>query len=61
MPLRISAICDGDQSQKSSHFVFCPICRQKLVDVEYMSGIGILRFKCRRCGTYIKAELVGTE
>ena len=61
MPIRISTTCDGDQSQKSNHFITCPKCRQKLADVEYLKGMGIMRFKCRRCGTYIKADLVGVE
>lgn len=50
---------DCDQSQKSSYFIKCPICGQKLTDVEHLHGTAILRSQCRRCRKYVKIELIG--
>lgn len=52
---------DGDQSAHGYHLLTCPKCRQKLVDVESINGMVSLRLKCRRCGTYIKADVIGVE
>ena len=52
---------DSDQGARSSYFLCCPECRQKLADVEQLQGVVSIRFKCRRCGTYVKAEIVGVD
>lgn len=61
MPVRIEVRADSDQSQKMYRYILCPSCQQKLADLEYMKGVAIIRFKCRRCGKYIMADLVGVE
>lgn len=52
---------DDDQGARRNYFLKCPSCSQKLADVEHLQGIVAIRFKCRRCGTYIKADLIGVE
>lgn len=59
--LRADVRCDPEQSQREKHFLKCPKCGQKLADIEYLNGTGIIRFQCRRCRTYIKVDLVGVE
>ena len=61
MPIRIEVKADSDQTQKVRQFITCPKCSQKLADVEYIHGTAILRIKCRRCGTFIKAEMIGVD
>lgn len=52
---------DADQSLRKCHLLICPTCGQKLCDVEFLHGTAIMRFKCRRCGMYVKADLVGVS
>jgi ribosomal protein S27AE len=59
--MRADLRIDGDQLSHSYRLLGCPKCGQKLADVEHLHGIALMRFKCRRCGTYIKAELVGAD
>ena len=61
MPIRVDVRADSDQTQKKRYFLCCPKCKQKLGDIEYLHGTAIMRFKCRRCGTYVKADLIGVE
>ena len=59
--IRVELFLDPDQGGRESHYLICPKCGQKFVDLEYLQGMVIARFKCRRCGSYIKADLVGVE
>jgi PHP family Zn ribbon phosphoesterase len=59
--IRADMLLDPDQGSHQSYYLTCPKCRQKLADVEHLQGMVIVRFKCRRCGSYIKADLVGVE
>ena len=59
--LRADLRCDPEQSQREHHFLKCPKCGQKLADLEYIRGIAMIRFQCRRCHTYVKADLVGVD
>lgn len=60
---RIKALVsiDPEQGSRSSYFLCCPKCRQKLADVEHIQGMVTMRFKCRRCGTYVKSEVIGVD
>ncbi|MCC8038364.1 MAG: hypothetical protein LIP02_09580 [Bacteroidales bacterium] len=50
----IEAREDFRQNGASTHMVNCPVCGQKLVDVEKAaSGVNVLRIKCRRCKRFI--------
>lgn len=59
--IRADLRIDDDQGARRNYFLKCPECSQKLADVEHLQGIAAIRFKCRRCGTYIKADLIGVE
>jgi len=59
MPIRSDIKCDSDQSPRKTNFVLCPLCGQKLADIEHLRGILIARFKCRRCGRYVIGEFAG--
>ena len=52
---------DSDQSSQRTNMLSCPHCGQKLADVEHLNGMAVIRFKCRRCGTFVKADLIGVE
>jgi ribosomal protein S27AE len=52
---------DSDQSSQRTNMLSCPKCGQKLADVEHLNGMAVIRFKCRRCGTFVKADLIGVE
>ena len=41
---------DGDRSQ----IAVCPVCSQKLFQVESLHTNGLFRSKCRRCKKYIR-------
>lgn len=61
MPIRVKTVCDADQSCKRKRWVICPKCTQTLMDLEYVRGAVTVRVKCRRCGTYIKSDIVGVD
>lgn len=54
---KIKLTIDPIQSQSHINYLMCPHCKQKLADLHYFEGNITIRFKCRRCGTYV----VGTE
>ena len=60
MAIRSDIKCDEDQSHKKTNYILCPLCGQKLADIEYLRGALMMRFKCRRCGRYIKGDFTGT-
>lgn len=47
-----------DRSQadvsRRPHLAICPLCGQKLFEVESLAAPGIFRIKCRRCKKYIR-------
>ena len=43
---------DADQSLLQSNYILCPKCKQKLADLQRLTGVAQLRFKCRRFGAY---------
>lgn len=57
--IRADVRVDANQDAQKIRLLACPKCGQKLVDVEHLRGMAILRFKCRRCGTYVKADIIG--
>lgn len=59
--VRADVHIDADQGQRKTYMLCCPNCRQKLADVESIRGIVEMRFMCRRCGKYIKAEIIGVD
>lgn len=59
--IKAEVVKDSEQVAQEHYFLRCPECRQKLADVEHLHGMVTMRFKCRRCGTYVKAELIGAE
>ena len=59
--IRADVHVDADQSSRKTYMLCCPQCRQKLADIESIQGIVNIRFMCRRCGTYVKSEIVGVE
>lgn len=59
--IRADVRIDASQSPQRNYLLECPKCGQKLVDIEHLHGMAIVRFKCRRCGTYVKADLVGVD
>lgn len=58
--IKIEANKDDNQGSEGTNFVRCPSCRQVLVDIKKFKGYGLVRSKCRRCGTYVNIEIVGT-
>lgn len=51
---------DENQSAQKHCFLTCPKCKQKLADVVHLRGVSMMRFKCRRCGTYVTTDILGT-
>ncbi len=54
--MRITTREDPNQSDSSdrSSMALCPVCAQKLFEVESLAAPGIFRVKCRRCKKYIR-------
>lgn len=59
--IKIDAHEDPRQVVEYHKLVECPICGQKLTDVQYVDGAVMLRIKCRRCKKYISVDLVGKK
>lgn len=49
-----------DSSDRNS-LALCPVCGQKLFEVESLSTKGVFRLKCRRCKKYIRVYAIDTE
>lgn len=47
-----------DSGQSEGVLVTCPKCGQKLLSVVESSEYVRLRCKCRRCGTYIRVDIL---
>ncbi len=47
---------DHDQTDKSDRgrMPLCPVCGQKLMEVESIFHKGVFRLKCRRCRKFIR-------
>lgn len=50
----------GDTSDRNK-LALCPICGQKLFEVESIFHRGIFRHKCRRCKKYIRVSVKDKE
>lgn len=60
--IRHETYVDNVQDGKAPrHLVLCPECRQKLFDAVHLNGTAIIRVKCRRCGRYVNAEVIGID
>ena len=51
---------DNNQEDKSNRnsLAVCPICGQKLFEVESLHCRGVFRMKCRRCKKYIRVYVI---
>lgn len=51
---------DIDQTDKSdrNRLAVCPVCGQKLFEVESIFHKGVFRHKCRRCKKYIRVAVI---
>lgn len=58
--VKIETKIDEDQNASMVNLTRCPRCRQVLADIRKIKGYGLVRVKCRRCGTYSNIEIVGT-
>ena len=54
---------DADQTDKSDRdsLAVCPVCGQKLFEVESIFHKGVFRHKCRRCKKYIRVAVIGEK
>lgn len=54
---------DVDQTDKSDRnkLALCPVCGQKLFEVESLHRKGVFRQKCRRCKKYIRVSIIAKE
>lgn len=59
--MNIIAKEDVDQRDRSDRnkLAACPLCGQKLFEVESLHTKGIFRHKCRRCKKYIRVIAIG--
>lgn len=57
--LKIRASIDDENPEIRTKMVECPVCNKKMADVQYLSGIAMLRIKCPRCKHYIKINITG--
>ena len=55
--LKISTRIDDFNPEIRTMMVECPSCGKKMVDVQYVSGVVMLRIKCTRCKHYIKVNI----
>ena len=58
--MTITAKEDSDQTDKSNRdrLATCPVCGQKLFEVESLFTKGVFRHKCRRCKKYIRIAVI---
>lgn len=61
--MNIIAKEDTNQTDKSDRdkLAVCPVCGQKLFEVESIVHKGIFRHKCRRCKKYIRVAIIGDK
>jgi DNA-directed RNA polymerase subunit RPC12/RpoP len=55
--LKISTRIDDTEPERQTMMVECPYCGRKMVDVQYVSGVTLLRIKCTRCKHYVKINM----
>lgn len=57
--MNILAKEDTDQNDKSDRkkMAICPVCGQKLFEVESLYRKGLFRVKCRRCKKYVRIAI----
>lgn len=55
--LKIDTRIDNEGIDNRTMMVECPSCGKKMMDVQYASGIAMIRIKCTRCKNYIKVNI----
>ena len=55
--LKISVRIDDISPEVRTLMVECPSCGKKMMDVQYASGVAMLRVKCTRCKHYVKVSI----
>ena len=56
--LKVSTRVDDIDPETRTRMVECPVCGKKMMDVQYVSGVVMLRVKCVRCKHYIKVNVI---
>lgn len=61
--MNIIAKEDAEQINRSSRerLAVCPLCGQKLFEIESLHTKGVFRHKCRRCKKYIRVIAINEK
>jgi len=55
--IKIDVQLDEESPDRKGNFAICPVCKQKIMDVEEVCGSSSIRIICRRCRKFMRVRL----